>query len=101
MLPERIKKTGQLWDKGHNLYSDYQRFAKGKFYKIDLFNKLDEGYEMFSIGCDRLLTTAERRHIQYLFKVIAYEATKIRKQKPNIMLELRTYHCKHSIKQKI
>tara|TARA_B100001094_G_scaffold228083_1_gene222628 strand:+ start:200 stop:979 length:780 start_codon:yes stop_codon:yes gene_type:complete len=90
LLPQRIEKTGTYWSQENQLYASYENFAADNFYKLDLFNKLDEGYEMFSIGCNRYLTPQEYKQLQYLFKVIAYEAQKIRKKKPHITLELRT-----------
>lgn len=90
LLPQRIKQSGIYWSQHNRLYKEYQKFANDKFYKLDLFNKLDEGYEMLSLGCSRALTQAEYLKLKVLFKVISSEAKKIKQLKPNISIELRT-----------
>tara|TARA_B100001094_G_scaffold34724_1_gene28825 strand:+ start:211 stop:996 length:786 start_codon:yes stop_codon:yes gene_type:complete len=92
LIVDRIRNKGKYWHNSNDIYHSYKKFIGKTFHKLDLFNKVSEGYELLTLGCHRLLSPYEYLEVNKAFKQLSYEATKIRKSKPNITLELTTMH---------
>jgi hypothetical protein len=92
-VTERLKANMAYWNPNAPFYQSYRRHMQHQisehFFKLDIVNKIHEGYELLSVGSFQPLRTNQLATINFAFKMLSYEAQKIRQQKQNFMVELR------------
>ncbi len=91
--PTRIKNADKYWNSQDSLFQAYDKHVpedeRNTLHKIDLVSKFDHGYELFSVGSYKPLSRESHIAIHKCFKEVSYQANKIKKKKPNILLDLR------------
>jgi phage regulator Rha-like protein len=99
LLPQRILTGSQYWNPSSVLFKNYSQYVEGRFFKIDLFSKTHDGFEMFTLGCNKRLLPQEYQYLKYLFQTMSKEAMRLKSLKPNLVVELRTAKALKAIHQ--
>jgi len=90
----RIKNGSKYWDQESELYKNYKKnisncIGSKTFYKLDILNKMEHGFEMLAIGSFEPISFQSHIRINHLFSQLSLHAHKIRKKRKHICSDLR------------
>lgn len=95
LAADRIENNLKPWHASSNgiqsHYFNYISQQNMQGHRFDWVKKNDSGYEILAIGCNRPLNLQDMHLINKKFHELAYHVTKISRQKPNSLLELKDH----------